>query len=109
MTGRRWTAGLVVAVAVVLVGAAVMPSPEAQEPIKFGFSAPLTSPIAFIAYPTTATLSERHRVTAAAARAHRAIASRNASVRQSSVMTWNRRPARTIAFAVSCAPWMPWL
>jgi len=24
-------------------------------------------------------------------------------------MTWNGRPARTIALAVSCAPWMPWL
>jgi len=49
MTGRGWTTGLVVAVAVVLVAAAVIPRLEAQEPIKFGFSAPLTSPIAFIA------------------------------------------------------------
>jgi hypothetical protein len=48
-------------------------------------------------------------VTAAAARAHTPIASRNESARQSSVTTWKARPARTIAFAVSCAPWMPWL
>ena len=48
-------------------------------------------------------------MTAAAARAHRPTAARNESARQSSVMTWNGRPARTIALAVSCAPWMPWL
>jgi hypothetical protein len=33
----------------------------------------------------------------------------NESACQSSVTTWNARPARTIALAVSCAPWMPWL
>ena len=44
-----------------------------------------------------------------ALRAHLPTASRNASERQSSVTTWNARPARTIALAVSCAPWMPWL
>jgi hypothetical protein len=54
-------------------------------------------------------LSERQRVTAAAARAQREIAARNSLERQSSVITWNGRPARTIALAVSCAPWMPWL
>ena len=35
--------------------------------------------------------------------------SRNSRRVQSPVTTWNGRPARTIALAVSCAPWMPWL
>ncbi len=67
------------------------------------------SPIWFIGYPKTAIFSARQAVTARAAFAHRLKASRKPSECQSSVMTWNRRPARTIAFAVSCAPWMPWL
>ena len=33
----------------VLIGVSAGPAPEAADPIKFGFSAPLTSPIAFIA------------------------------------------------------------
>ncbi len=47
MTARVWTS--VVLAVVLAVAATVIPSLEAQEPIKFGFSAPLTSPIAFIA------------------------------------------------------------
>jgi hypothetical protein len=57
-----------------------------------------------IAWPNTATLSERLAVTAAAARAQRPTSARNEPACQSSVITWNRRPARTIAFAVSRAP-----
>ncbi len=56
-----------------------------------------------------ATFSVRQGVTAAAARAQRPTAARNASPPQCSVTTVNGRPARTIALAVSCAPWMPWL
>src|SRR5947207_193677 len=41
---------LVVAVLLaVLIGVGHGPAPEAADPVKFGFSAPLTSPIAFIA------------------------------------------------------------
>ena len=67
------------------------------------------SPMSFIAYPKIATFSDFHAVTAAAARAHRPTSARNESAFQSSVATANRRPARTIAFAVSCAPCTPWL
>ena len=67
------------------------------------------SPMSFIGYPNSATLSRRQAVTVAAARAHRPTFARNDPLRQSSVSTPNRFPARTIAFAVSCAPWMPWL
>jgi hypothetical protein len=59
------------------------------------------SPIPFIAYPNTATLRDRHRLTAAAARAHSVTAVTKPAVCQSSVTTWKGRPARTIAFAVS--------
>ena len=58
---------------------------------------------------TRATFSDRQRVTAAAARAHCADRGENASRCHSPVITWKERPARTIALAVSCAPWMPWL
>ena len=67
------------------------------------------SPMSFIAYPTSATLSDLHAVTAAAARAQRPTSARNVSLCQSSVSTLNRRPARTMALAVSCAPCTPWL
>ncbi len=67
------------------------------------------SPMSFIAYPNSATFSDRHAVTAAAARAQRPTSARNDSPCQSSVITENRRPARTIALAVSCAPCTPWL
>ncbi len=67
------------------------------------------SPMSFIAYPTSATFSDLHAVTAAAARAQRPTSARNVSLCQSSVSTLNRRPARTMALAVSCAPCTPWL
>jgi branched-chain amino acid transport system substrate-binding protein len=40
---------LVSMIVAVIVAGAVLSTPEAADPIKFGFSAPLTSPIAFIA------------------------------------------------------------
>src|SRR5918992_751338 len=46
---------------------------------------------------------------AAAARPQRAPSSLNEGARQSSVTTWKGTPARTMAFAVSCAPCTPWL
>ena len=51
----------------------------------------------------------RHRVAAAAALDQRRICSPKDAERQSPVTTANGRPERTSAFAVSWAPWIPWL